>query len=230
MYLLLDSSPSSSTKTSPKHATYEPKDKSKKPKKESGGGIGSYLKKIIGSRESVEPPTSPTNTNGSSMFYYDNLSSLRASKNTVKNETPRESSSKRGRSNFSSTLSPEVPEFVPASQRINKVPGSHLKKDNSWATVDDSALEYLRPPPGLSKPSTLHKAASTLSKSSTHNIWSLDENQDDRWGSSPVSKSSLFSDFKSDSSYSSLLGNTSPKTKVSLLIFQAYSHLEVYII
>lgn len=141
------------------------------------------------------------------MFFYDNLSSLRASKNTAKNEkveSQREQMTRSSRKdqNFSSTLSPEVPEFVPASQRINKAPGSNLRKDNSWATVDDSALEYLRPPPGLTKPTR-------------RSIWGLDEGKEDRWGT-PVSKNSLF-DFKGNTSsnYSSLLGSAS-STKTSV--------------
>jgi len=193
-------SPSHSNKTSPKHSTYEePETKPRKSKKESSsGGITSYLRKMIGGAREHSDPDSPTQqNNGNSMFYYDNLSSLRASKKPSHHARPRElerTASSPSSSGFSSTLSPEVPEFVPASQRINRAPGSNVKKDTSWATVDDSALEYLRPPPGLTKPSAKC-------------IWGLDSattrtsSAADTW-----SKPSLFSDFKTDS-YSSLLGS-----------------------
>ena len=79
---------------------------------------------------------------------------------------------------------------------FSQVVGSNPKKDNSWATVDDSALEHLRPPPGLSKNSS--------------NIWGLDslvsgghtqmKEKDTKWDS-PIKKS-LF-----EGCYSSLLGN-----------------------
>ena len=164
---------------------------------------------IGGAREHSDPDSPTQQNNGNSMFYYDNLSSLRASKKPS-HPRPRElertassPTSSGFSSNFSSNLSPEVPEFVPAAQRINKAPGSNVKKDTSWATVDDSALEYLRPPPGLTKPST-------------QNIWGLDSaprtSSVDTW-----SKPSLFSDFKTDS-YSSLLGSQrKSKTTVSVL-------------
>jgi len=200
-------SPSNSNHTSPKHSSYEEKEsKSKKSKKDSSsGGITSYLKKMIGGAREHSDPDSPTQTNGNSMFYYDNLSSLRNSK---KPSLPRPKELERTTSSpsvggFSSNLSPEVPEFVPASQRINKAPGSNVKKDNSWASVDDSALEYLRPPPGLSKPA---------STKSTQSIWGLENPRTstaDSW-----TKSSLFSDLKTDS-YSALLGNTSPRAPKS---------------
>ena len=130
-----------------------------------------------------------------SMFYYDNLSSLRATRQSMQDSERFLNGLRQDPASVASTLSPDSAEFVPASQRINKTVGSNLKKDNSWATVDDSALEHLRPPPGLSRPAT-------------RSIWSLEEN---RWGSSQK-KSSLFyfttSDFKNDGGYSSLLGRS----------------------
>lgn len=158
---------------------------------------------MIGGAREHSDPDSPTQNNENSMFFYDNLSSLRASK---KPSHPRPRELERAASSpnsfgFSSNLSPEVPEFVPASQRMNKAPGSKVKKDTSWATVDDSALEYLRPPPGLTKPNA-------------SSIWGVDSaprtSSADTWSETP-----LFSDFKTDS-YSSLLGGPrSPKATVS---------------
>lgn len=189
-------SPSTSNKSSPKHAPYdESESKSKKSKKDtSAGGITSYLKKMIGGARDHSEPDSPTQNNGNSMFYYDNLSSLRASKKPRPKELERTSSSPLVSTGFSSTLSPEVPEFVPLSQRINKAPGTKVKKDAHWASVDDSALEYLRPPPGLSKPSP-------------HNIWGLENSSTSTTSADNWSKPHLFPDFKTDSTYSTLLGS-----------------------
>ena len=198
-YSSLDVSPSNcSGLSSPKHRSiYEDAKPSsadsspKRSRKDNGGGIGSYFKRFGFGR---------SETSEHSMFYYDNLSSLRASKQPYQDNDKLANLGFNGRndaSTLSSTLSPDSAEFVPASQRINKVVGSNLKKDNSWATIDDSALEQLRPPPGLSRPPP-------------HNIWGLDK--EDGWGSSKK-KSSLFdydSEFKSDASsgYSSLLGRS----------------------
>lgn len=164
---------------------------------------------IGGAREHSDPDSPTQQNNGNSMFYYDNLSSLRASKKPS-HSRPRElerTASSPSASGFSSTLSPEVPEFVPAAQRINKAPGSNVKKDTSWATVDDSALEYLRPPPGLTKPSAKPSAS----------IWGLDSASTRTSSADTWSKPSLFSDFKTDS-YSSLLGSQR-QSKTTVCIF-----------
>ena len=172
----------------------------------------SYLKKIgIGTKDEL----SPNELNkGNSMFYYDNLSSLRASKQ------PRFDGEFHGFPQnkdlpISSNLSPDSAEFVPASQRINKVVGSNLIKHNSWTSTDDS--ETFRPPPGLTHPN---------SPVLTHpnSIWGSDEllssprlvpsprctQESDGW---PVQKTSIF-DYTMDGSYSSLLrGNRSKVSK-----------------
>jgi len=186
--------------------------KAKKSKKDtSSGGITSYLRKMIGGAREHPEPDSPNQNNGNSMFYYDNLSSLRATKKPRPKELERTSSTPNTRCGFSSNLSPEVPEFVPAAQRVSKAPGSNAKKDTSWASVDDSALEYLRPPPGLTKPSA-------------RSIWGLESTKPpvaDSW-----TKSSLFPDFKNDSTYSTLLGSTSPRApKTSVSIWSVYLRL-----
>ena len=144
--------------------------------------------------------------NGNSMFYYDNLSTLRASKQPAPEDDCRAPGSKPRKQNVTnSTLSPDSAEFIPASLR-NKAPGSNMKKDTSWA-ADDSVIENLRPPPGFTRPA--------------RSIWGEDSklaknrDTDDFWSEN---KSSLFdfqSAFKSEGSYSSLLGRMDRSSDVS---------------
>lgn len=217
----LEPSPSSSNKGSPKHSSKDDgffkesgssSKKAKKSESSSSGGWGSYLKRLgigFGQVEPAKPVDEPTST-GNSMFYYDNLTSLRASKQNTRDLEPIDTKAPGSGVKkvpveppvvSSSTLSPDSAEFVPLSQRLNKAVGSNPKKDNSWATVDDSALEHLRPPPGLSR--------------SSQNIWGLDS-----LVSSPQMKEK---DTKWDSPvhYSSLLGQHSGKD-VGRLIFSFY--------
>lgn len=201
-----DISPSTSNRGSPQHRSYEEPSDAKKTKKDNNIGW-SFFKKFGLGLGRDEKDEEPTTSSASSMFYYDNLTSLRASRQNSDNEKrQRYAPGFNGRESsvVSSTLSPDSAEFVPKNLRINKAVGSNLKKDNSWATVDDSALEHLRPPPGL----TRQKA---------RDIWDFDDivkpgnenTADDGW-----QKSSLF-DFKNGGSYSSLLGGSRGSKNVS---------------
>ena len=69
------------------------------------------------------------------MFYYDNLTSLRASKQSTLETDPIDTKAPGGgvKNNgvlvvSGSTLSPDSAEFVPLSQRLNKVVGSKSEK------------------------------------------------------------------------------------------------------
>ncbi|XP_057312609.1 transmembrane protein 131-like isoform X2 [Hydractinia symbiolongicarpus] len=194
-----DISPSTSNRGSPQHRSYEEPSDAKKTKKDNNIGW-SFFKKFGLGLGRDEKDEEPTTSSASSMFYYDNLTSLRASRQNSDNEKrQRYAPGFNGKESsvVSSTLSPDSAEFVPKNLRMNKAVGSNLKKDNSWATVDDSALEHLRPPPGLTR-------------QKTRDIWDFDDivkpsnetTADDGW-----QKSSLF-DFKNGGSYSSLLGGS----------------------
>lgn len=186
----------------------------KKSKKESSGW-GSYFRKFGINLGSSDKTDEQSPTSGSSMFFYDNLASLRESRQVVPDNDFRAPGSKiKKNSNnggvTSSTLSPDSAEFVPASYRMNRAVGSNLKKDNSWATVDDSVLDSLRPPPGFSKPA--------------RSIWGGDDaarikEDEDVWSGSNSSLFDFKNPFKNESSYSSLLGGASRSNDVRFLIF-----------
>jgi len=181
----------------------------KKSKKESSGW-GSYFRKFGINLGNSDKTDEQSPTSGSSMFFYDNLASLRESRQVVPDNDFRAPGSKiKKNSNnggvTSSTLSPDSAEFVPASYRMNRAVGSNLKKDNSWATVDDSVLDSLRPPPGFSKPA--------------RSIWGGDDaarikEDEDVWSGSNSSLFDFKNPFKNESSYSSLLGGTSRSNDV----------------
>jgi len=174
---LSPSSPASHVKDTPKKT---PTSGSKKTEtSSSGGGWGLNVFKRMGlgfGQATDAKPAEEAKNDESSLFYHDNLTSLRASKQNNPEPEATDTSKAPGsglKNNPSvvttSTLSPDSAEFVPLIQRasgssngggsLNKAVGSNNpKKDNSWASVDDSALR--RPPPGLSR--------------NSQNIWGLD--------------------------------------------------------
>ena len=220
-----DLSSSGSTKNSPNHwptlsdsgrtsAGNSPKSSAKqKPKEKEDNSAWGYLKKLgLGLQsdrsESVDAPTNSSD----SMFHWDTLSILRASRQQAarENDDPQlkapgsglvsSKNKKKNENNVKSMLSPDSAEFVPAAIRMSKAVGSNLKakkNDKNWANVDDSVLETLRPPPGLTK---------------QKNIWDVDE----MGIGSSLNKSPLY-DFE-ESGYSSLLGNKKRSGDVSILL------------
>ncbi|XP_047126881.1 transmembrane protein 131 isoform X1 [Hydra vulgaris] len=169
----------------------------------------SYFKRFgIGYRDELSPDEV---SKGNSMFYYDNLSSLRASKQP-KFDGTYQKLPENNELPIASNLSPDSVEFVPASQRINKVVGSNLAKHTSWTSADDS--EAFRPPPGLTHPNS-----PVLTHS--NNIWSSNEflsspclvnsphcaPENDRW------LQKTLCDYPLDGSYSSLLSGSRNRSK-----------------